>query len=277
MIFPPPEVRLNDGRRLPSLGFGTWRLDEAESCSAVQTALAAGYRLIDTATRYENEVGVGRGIEASGLPRTSVVVTTKLHDADHGFDRTLRAFDASAARLGLDYVDLYLIHWPLAERDLFVDTWRAFIRLREEGRVRSIGVSNFEVPHLERLIAETGEAPSVNQIELHVDFSQPALRAFHAAHGIVTQSWRPLGKGNLFDHPVVKTLAHKHQRSPAQILLRWHIELGLVPVPKSGNAARIAENLDIFGFALDAEDLRNLATLDGDHRQGEHPDRHLAF
>ncbi|QEI07431.1 aldo/keto reductase [Pigmentiphaga aceris] len=277
MTFPTPDVHLNDGHRLPTLGFGTWRLNDDESCSSVQRALAAGYRLIDTATRYENEVGVGRGIEASGLPRTSIVVTTKLHDADHGYDAALRAFDASAARLGLDYVDLYLIHWPLAERDLYIDTWRAFIRLREEGRVRSIGVSNFEAPHLERLIAETDVAPAVNQIELHVDFSQPALRAFHARHGIVTQSWRPLGKGNLFDHPVVTALAQKHQRSPAQILLRWHVELGLVPIPKSGNPARIAENLDIFGFSLTSEDLRTLATLDGDHRQGEHPDRHLAF
>jgi 2,5-diketo-D-gluconate reductase A len=277
MNFPPPELRLNDGRRLPRLGFGTWRLDDDASCSTVQHALAAGYRLIDTAARYGNEVGVGRGIEASGLPRTSVVVTSKLHDEDHGYENALRAFEASAARLGLDYLDLYLIHWPLAERDLYVDTWRALIRLRDEGRVRSIGVSNFEALHLTRLIAETGEAPAVNQIELHVDFSQAPLRAFHASHGIVTQSWRPLGRGNLFAHPVVEALARKHTRSPAQVLLRWHVELGLVPIPKSGNPARIAENLDIFDFSLSSEDMRNLATLDGDHRQGEHPDSHLPF
>lgn len=267
-----PHLTLNDGQHLPQIGFGTWPLDDAQAQTAVQAALACGYRLIDTAARYGNEAGVGRGMAASGVARSQVLLTSKLRGSEHGFDSTLRAFDATLAALKTDYLDLYLIHWPLPMRDLYVDTWRAFIRLREEGRVRSIGVSNFQPAHIDRLLAETGVLPAVNQIELHPDFTQAALRAWHARQGIVIESWSPLGRGEVLKDATVARIAQKHGRSPAQILLRWHVQHGLVAIPKSQDPERMRQNLAVFDFALDAEDLAALALLDGEHRQGGDPD-----
>lgn len=267
-----PHLTLNDGQRLAQIGFGTWPLDDAQAQTAVQAALACGYRLIDTAARYGNEAGVGRGIAASGVVRSQVQLTSKLRGSEHGFDSTLRAFDATLAALKTDYLDLYLIHWPLPMRDLYVDTWRAFVRLREEGRIRSIGVSNFQPAHIDRLLSETGVLPAVNQIELHPDFTQAALRAWHARQGIVIECWSPLGRGEVLKDATVARIARKHGRSPAQILLRWHVQHGLVAIPKSQDPERMRQNLDVFDFALDADDLVALALLDGEHRQGGDPD-----
>ena len=267
-----PHLTLNDGRQLPQIGFGTWPLDDAQAQTAVQAALACGYRLIDTAARYGNETGVGRGIAASGVARDQVQLTSKLRGSEHGFDSTLRAFDATLAALGTDYLDLYLIHWPLPMRDLYVDTWRAFVRLRDEGRIGSIGVSNFQPAHIERLRAETGVLPAVNQIELHPDFTQAGLRAWHAQQGIAIECWSPLGRGEVLKDATVARIAQKHGRAAAQILLRWHVQHGLVAIPKSQDPERMRQNLDLFDFALDAEDLGALALLDGDHRQGGDPD-----
>ena len=267
-----PHLTLNDGQHLPQIGFGTWPLDDAQAQTAVQAALACGYRLIDTAARYGNEAGVGRGIAASGVARSQVQLTSKLRGSEHGFDSTLRAFDATLAALKTDYLDLYLIHWPLPMRDLYVDTWRALVRLREEGRIRSIGVSNFQPAHIDRLLSETGVLPAVNQIELHPDFTQVALRAWHARQGIVIECWSPLGRGEVLKDATVARIAQKHGRSPAQILLRWHVQHGLVAIPKSQDPERMRQNLAVFDFALDAEDVAALALLDGDHRQGGDPD-----
>lgn len=267
-----PALTLNDGHALPQVGYGTWPMSDAEAEPAVAEALRAGYRLIDTAAAYGNEAGVGRGLRASGVPREEVLITTKLRGPDHGYDSALRAFDASAKRLGVDYVDLYLIHWPLPMKDLYVDSWRAFVRLKEEGRVRSIGVSNFQPAHIERLEKETGVLPAANQIELHPDFSQAALRAWHARKGIAIESWSPLGRGELLHEPVLERLAARHGRTVAQVVLRWHVQLGLVTIPKSQDPARIRQNLALFDFALDADDLAAIAALDGEHRQGGHPD-----
>ena len=267
-----PHLTLNDGRQLPQIGFGTWPLDDAQAQQAVQAALACGYRLIDTAARYGNETGVGRGIAASGVARTEVQLTSKLRGSEHGYDSTLRAFDATLAALGTDYLDLYLIHWPLPMRGLYVDTWRAFVRLRDEGRIRSIGVSNFQPAHIERLQAETGVLPAVNQIELHPDFTQADLRAWHAQQGIAIECWSPLGRGEVLKDATVARIAQEHGRSAAQILLRWHVQHGLVAIPKSQDPARMKQNLAVFDFALDADDLAALARLDGEHRQGGDPD-----
>lgn len=267
-----PELRLNDGGSLPQIGFGTWPLDDDQAARAVAEALRVGYRLVDTAARYENEAGVGRGIRASGLSRSEVILTTKIRGADHGYDSALRACEASLERLGTDYLDLYLIHWPLPAKDLYVETWRAFIRLKEEGRVRSIGVSNFQPTHIDRLVRETGVLPAVNQVEIHPDFSQPDLRRWLAAKGVVVESWSPLGRGELLDHSVIRRLAGKHGRAAAQVVLRWHLQLGLVAIPKSQNPERIRQNIDLLGFQLDEDDLAAMATLDGDHRLGGDPD-----
>ena len=267
-----PHLTLNDGQHLPQIGFGTWPLDDAQAQTAVQAALACGYRLIDTAARYGNEAGVGRGIAASGVARSQVQLTSKLRGSEHGFDSTLRAFDATLAALGTDYLDLYLIHWPLPMRGLYVDTWRAFVRLRDEGRIGSIGVSNFQPAHIERLQAETGVLPAVNQIELHPDFTQADLRAWHAQQGIAIECWSPLGRGEVLKDATVAQIAQKHGRSAAQILLRWHVQHGLVAIPKSQDPARMKQNLAVFDFALDADDLAALARLDGEHRQGGDPD-----
>jgi 2,5-diketo-D-gluconate reductase A len=257
-----PLLTLNDGRTIPQLGLGVWQAPNDKVGEAVRTAVAAGYRLVDTAAIYENEAGVGEGLRSAEVVRGDIFLTTKLWNAAQGYDSTLRAFDESLARLRVDYVDLYLIHWPAPRRDLYVDTWRAFARLRQEGRARSIGVSNFCPEHLDRLVGETGIVPAVNQIELHPRFQQSALRAANAAHGIVTQSWSPLGRGRLLEDPAIVAIAAKHGRTPAQVIIRWHLDNGLAVIPKSVTPARIRENIDVFAFKLDTDDLAAIARLD---------------
>jgi 2,5-diketo-D-gluconate reductase A len=268
-----PVISLNNGTRLPQLGFGVFRVGDAEAVGVVGTALQEGYRSVDSAAGYENERGVGEAIARSGLPRGEVFVTTKLTNHAHGFDRALRAFDGSLELLGLDYVDLYLIHWPRPHHDLYVETWRALEKIYAGGRAKAIGVSNFQIPHLQRLLDETDIVPAVNQIELHPYLTQPELRAFHADHGIVTEAWSPLAKGGrLLADPVVTTIAEKYARTPAQIVLRWHIQLGNMVIPKSVTASRISENIDVFGFELAHDDVDAIADLNTGHRTGPDPD-----
>ena len=243
---------------MPQLGFGVWQIADNSAADIVGQALRAGYRSIDTAAIYRNEAGTGQAIAASGVEREALFVTTKLWNDDQGYDSAQRAFDASLSRLGLDYVDLYLIHWPQPTRDRYRDSWRALEKLHAEGRARAIGVSNFTVAHLQRLLDERGIVPAVNQIELHPALPQDELVAFHARHGIVTEAYSPLARGAL-DDAAIRGLAEKHARTPAQIVLRWHMQRGVVAIPKSATPARIAENIDIFGFALDEADMAAIA------------------
>ena len=267
-----PSVTLNDGRAMPQLGLGVWQAPADTTAEVVRTAIDAGYRAIDTAAAYRNERGVGDGLRASGVERDAVFITTKLWNDGQGYDSALKAFDASLGRLGLDSVDLYLIHWPAPTQDLYSEAWRALVRLREEGRARSIGVSNFGVPHLERIIGETGVTPAVNQIELHPRWQQAELRGANHRLGIFTTSWSPLGRGQLLSDPVVGEIAAKHGKSPAQAIIRWHLDLGLTVIPKSVTPSRIAQNFDVFDFQLDAEDLAAMAALDdSDGRIGPDP------
>ncbi|WP_405966551.1 aldo/keto reductase [Streptomyces sp. NBC_00015] len=272
-----PEHTLNDGTKLPAVGLGTWPMDDAEAERSVAEALGLGYRLVDTATNYRNESGVGRGVARGGVPREEIVVTTKLPGRHHGYEETLASFEESRQRLGLDYVDLYLIHWPLPRVDRFVDSWRAMIRLREDGLVRSIGVSNFTAGHIERLEKETGVLPSVNQIELHPLLPQDELRAFHEAKGVRTESWSPLGRGStLLEDPAVVSVAESLGVTPGQVLLRWHLQLGAVPIPKSSSPERQRANLDVFGFELGPEQLAAIARRP--HRRlGGDPEVHEEF
>jgi diketogulonate reductase-like aldo/keto reductase len=272
-----PAHTLNDGTRLPAVGLGTWPMNDAEAEQAVHGALGLGYRLIDTAANYHNETGVGRAVARSDVPREEIVVTTKLPGRHHGYEETLASFEESRQRLGLEYVDLYLIHWPLPRVGRYVDSWRAMIKLRAEGLVRSIGVSNFTREHIERLAAETGVLPSVNQIELHPLLPQPELRAFHAGKGILTESWSPLGRGSrVLEDPAVVAVAGALGVTPAQAVLRWHTQLGAVPVPKSADPRRQRENLDVFGFELDPDRLEALAHREP-HRLGGDPEVHEEF
>jgi diketogulonate reductase-like aldo/keto reductase len=277
MVINVPMHTLNDGTRLPGLGLGTWPMDDAQAEEAVAGALGLGYRLIDTATNYRNETGVGRGVARAGVPREEIVVTTKLPGRHHGYEETLASFEESRRRLGVDHVDLYLIHWPLPRVDKYVDSWRAMIKLREDGLVRSIGVSNFTAEHIERLEKETGVLPSVNQIELHPLFPQADLRAFHEAKGIVTESWSPLGRGSaLLKDPAVVSVAKAHGVTPAQVVLRWHVQLGAVPIPKSSDPDRQRTNLDVFGFELDPAQLSLVADR-AHQRLGGDPRAHEEF
>jgi 2,5-diketo-D-gluconate reductase A len=267
-----PPIILNNGIEMPQLGYGVWQVPDDEAERTVALALEAGYRSIDTAAIYGNEEGTGRAIAASGLPREDLFVTTKLWNADHGYDAALRAFDASLARLGLDYIDLYLIHWPLPARDAYVDTYKALEKLLSDGRVRAIGVSNFLNEHLERLIAETSVIPAVDQIELHPHLQQHAAREFHAEQGIATEAWSPLGQGKgLLEVPAIVAIAQKHGRTPAQVVLRWHVQLGNVVIPKSVTPSRIKENIEVFDFSLDDEDLAAISALNEDRRLGPDP------
>ncbi|MDX6236708.1 MAG: 2,5-diketo-D-gluconate reductase [Kribbellaceae bacterium] len=268
-----PTVTLENGVEIPQLGLGVWQIEDEIVPDVVRAALDSGYRHVDTAAIYGNEDGVGRALAAAGLPRDEVFLTTKLWNSDQGYDSTLKAFDASLHRLGLDYVDLYLIHWQSLKRDKYVDTWKAFEQLYADKRVRAIGVSNFHVPALQRLFDETDLRPAVNQIELHPALPQDELRAFNAENDIVTEAWSPLAQGGgLLSEPTLKRLAEKHGKSPAQIVIRWHLQLGNVVIPKSKTPARIAENIDVFDFTLDNEDMAAIADLETGLRTGGDPD-----
>ncbi|MFI8848620.1 aldo/keto reductase [Streptomyces sp. 891-h] len=257
---------------MPQLGFGVYQVPDDEAADTVSAALEAGYRSVDTAALYGNEGGTGKALRESGIPREELFVTTKLWNTDQGHDTALRAFDDSLERLGLDYIDLYLIHWPAPARELYVQTWRALAEIHDSGRARAIGVSNFETDHLHRLFDETGVVPAVNQIELHPRLQQPELRRFDADHAIVTEAWSPLGRGNgVLDDPVVRKAAAKHGKTPAQVVLRWHIQLGNVVIPKSVTPSRIKENLDVFDFELDGDDLREIQHLESGTRIGPDP------
>lgn len=250
-----------------------YKIGDDEVVRAIHTAIEAGYRSIDTATLYANERGVGEAVRTSGLPREDLFVTTKLWNTEHGYDSALRAFDTSISELGLDYVDPYLIHWPLPSRDKYVETWRAVGKIASDGRARAIGVSNFKAPHLERLMAETGVIPAVNQVELHPWLQQPLLREFHDKHEIITEAWSPLARGGeLLADETITTIAGKHGKTPAQVVLRWHIEMNHMVIPKSVTPQRIAENIDAFDFALDAHDVAAIATLEQGRRTGADPD-----
>lgn len=267
-----PSITLNNGIAMPQLGYGVWQIEDDQAFTAVGQALEAGYRSIDTAAIYGNEEGTGKALAASGLPREELFVTTKLWNGDQGHDATLRAFDTSLTKLGLEYVDLYLIHWPLPSQETYVDTYRALEKIQAGGRARAIGVSNFLPGHLERLLGETSVVPAVNQIELHPQFQQAESRAFHARHDIATEAWSPLGQGKgLLEHATLAELAAKHGKTPAQVVLRWHLQLGNVVIPKSVTPSRIAENIDVFDFSLDDTDLATLAALDSGNRLGPDP------
>ncbi|CAL9288568.1 aldo/keto reductase [Streptomyces sp. SudanB182_2057] len=267
-----PPIILNNGVEMPQLGYGVWQVPDDEAERAVAAALQAGYRSIDTAAIYGNEEGTGRAIAASGVPREEIFVTTKVWNSDHGYDATLRAFDTSLANLGLDYVDLYLIHWPLPSRDAYVDTYKAFEKLYADKRVRAIGVSNFLPEHLRRLTEETSVVPAVNQIELHPHLQQRESRALHGELGIATEAWSPLGQGKgLLEVPAIVAIARKHDRTPAQVVLRWHLQLGNIVIPKSVTPSRIKENIAVFDFSLDDEDLAAISALNEDRRLGPDP------
>ncbi|MEU0601763.1 aldo/keto reductase [Streptomyces sp. NPDC006393] len=272
-----PAHTLNDGTRIPAVGLGTWPMNDAEAERAVRDGLGLGYRLVDTAANYRNETGVGRALARGDVPREEIVVTTKLPGRHHGYEETLASFEESRRRLGLEYVDLYLIHWPLPRVGKYVDSWKAMIRLREDGLVRSIGVSNFTRGHIERLEKETGVLPSVNQIELHPLLPQEELRAFHADKGILTESWSPLGRGSgLLEDPAVVAVAQALGVTPGQAVLRWHTQLGAVPIPKSADPGRQRENLDLFGFELAPDQLDALAH-EVPRRLGGDPETHEEF
>ncbi|WP_280496575.1 aldo/keto reductase [Nocardia asiatica] len=266
-----PTVALNDGTTIPQLGYGVFRVPDDEATPAVAAALEAGYRAIDTAAYYRNEAGTGAAMAACGIPREQLHITTKVWHTDLGYDATLAAVEQSLANLKLDYLDLYLIHWPVPSRDLYVESWRALEKIQSEGLARSIGVSNFPIPQLERLITETGTVPAVNQVELHPWLPQTELREFDTRHGIATQAWSPLGHGRLVTDPVVAQVAARHGKTAAQILLRWNIELGNIVISKSVTPERIQSNLEIFDFELTSEDHDLLATLDNGTRTGPDP------
>lgn len=267
-----PRLSLTDGNTIPQIGYGLYDLPPAHVVSLVRTAIEIGYRHFDTAALYANEESVGEAVRTGSVPREELFVTSKVWKEDNGYDSTLSAFDASMARLGLSTLDLYLIHWPAPAMNRYVDTWRALIRLQAEGRVRSIGVSNFQAHHLEHIIGETGVTPVVNQIELHPRLPQAQLRAFGAEHGIRTEAWSPLARGRVLGIPLIDRLAEKHGRSGAQVLLRWHLQLGNIVIPKASSALRLRENLDVFTFTLDADDMAALASLETGERTGGDPD-----
>jgi 2,5-diketo-D-gluconate reductase A len=267
-----PHLPLSANERIPQLGFGVFQVPPRETEEVVANALSAGYRHLDTAAAYRNEGAVGEAVHASGLDRGEIFITTKCWNDDHGYEQAKRACKASLERLELSYLDLYLIHWPVPVGDLYVETWKAFIELQSEGLVRSIGVSNFEPAHLERLIAETGVTPAINQVELHPHFQQIGLRREHERLGILTEAWSPLGQGLELTDPVIVEIAQAHSKTAAQVILRWHLQIGNVVIPKSATPARIEENVDVFDFELSDTQLQAIEELDAGTRTGPDPE-----
>ena len=268
-----PHIPLRGDIEIPQLGFGVFQVPPGDTASVVARALETGYRHIDTASAYRNEAGVGEALRASGLDRDELFVTTKCANDDHGYDEAHAALRASLERLGLDYVDLYLIHWPVPSRDRFVETWRAFADMQAQGLARSIGVSNFQPAHLRRIVDETGVTPALNQVELHPRLQQAELRALHDELGIVTEAWSPLAKGEVLDDPAIVSIAEAHGRTPGQVVIRWHLRLGNVVIPKSVTPERIEQNFDVFGFELGDDEMQAIAALDAGERTGPDPDR----
>jgi diketogulonate reductase-like aldo/keto reductase len=262
---------MNDGHQLPQLGFGVFEVPPGDTVDTVIHALKVGYRSIDTAAMYHNESEVAEAIARSGVPRDEVFVTTKVWNGDHGREQTRRALEQSLRRLDGDYVDLYLIHWPVPSQDRYVETWQTLSELKDEGSARSIGVSNFQIDHLERIIEETGVVPAINQVELHPRLQQPELRQFHERHRILTEAWSPLGRGAALEDRTIRDVASRHERTPAQIILRWHIQLGNVVIPRSVNPSRIEENFQIFDFELTDEDMQAIEGVDEAERIGPDP------
>ena len=267
-----PQLTLNDGVEIPQLGFGVFQIDPDETAEAVTRAFNAGYRHIDTAAAYGNEAEVGQAFRDSGLDRDEVFITTKCFNNDHGRDKARKAFEASLARLELDFVDLYLIHWPVPSHDLYAETWETFVELRKEGLVRSIGVSNFQPDHLERIADESGVTPSVNQVELHPHLQQAALRREHEQRGIATESWSPLGQGAALEEGVIERIAEAHGRTPGQVVIRWHLQLGCIVIPKSVTPERIEQNFEVFDFELSDEEMGEIESLEKGERIGPDPD-----
>ncbi|WP_406620442.1 aldo/keto reductase [Pengzhenrongella sicca] len=266
-----PTVTLNNGVEIPQLGFGVFQVPDAETTAAVTTALQVGYRSIDTAAVYGNEAGTGRALAESELERSELFITTKLWNAEQGYDTTLAAFDASLAKLGLEYLDMYLIHWPSPARDSYLETWRAFEKLYADGRVRAIGVSNFLPEHLQRIIDAGGTVPAVNQIEVHPALQQRSIQDFNHEHGIRTEAWSPLAKGTVLADPIITSIAARADRTPAQVVLRWHLQQDRIVIPKSVTPARIAENLDAMSFELTDDELARIDSLESDGRTGPDP------
>ena len=267
-----PTVTLNNGQQIPQLGLGVYKLETDIAEGLIHQAIEAGYRRIDTASFYGNEAEVGAGVRTSGLAREELFVTTKIWNEDQGYDRTLAAIDESLSRLDIDYIDMLLIHWPKPEQDLYLETWLAFEKALAAGKLRGIGVSNFQPHHLERLLAAGGTVPALNQVELHPGLQQVQVRAFNAKHGIATEAWSPLARGRFDENEQVLSIAKKHGKSPAQVIIRWHIELGNLVIPKTATASRLRENISVFGFKLDSEDLNKIASLDSGLRTGPNPD-----
>jgi 2,5-diketo-D-gluconate reductase A len=269
-----PGIELNNGTTIPQLGFGVFQIDPSDTAEAVTTALEAGYRHIDTAQMYGNEAEVGEAIAKSDIPRDQLWITTKCNNSNHGYDDAQSALDESLQKMGLDHVDLYLIHWPLPGKDLYVDTWKGFEKAQSDGKVRTIGVSNFQPHHLDRLLSETETVPAVNQIELHPHMQQAGLRSYHERHGIRTEAWSPIGQGRgLLDAPELSEIAQAHGKSPAQVVLRWHVQIGNIVFPKSSTAERIRENYAIFDFELGDDEVETLNRMEKAERLGPDPDK----
>ncbi|KUM25084.1 2,5-diketo-D-gluconic acid reductase [Mesorhizobium loti] len=268
----PEQLTLNDGSKIPQIGLGVWQVDPDITSQVVRWGIEAGYRLIDTAEGYRNEEGVGEAIRAAGVPRGELFITSKLRNGGHQRDAALRAFDDTMQKLGIDEIDLFLIHWPVPSQNNYVEAWKTLVELKQAGRIKSVGVSNFNQDHLERIIGETGVTPAVNQIELHPRFQQRDKREFHKKHNIHIESWSPLGSGRLLADPTLEGIAKKHAKSVAQVIIRWHLQQGLIVIPKSIHQDRIAGNFDVFGFELDGEDMQTIGGMDAaDGRTGPDP------
>jgi 2,5-diketo-D-gluconate reductase A len=275
MTFSPeqmPLIKLNTGQQMPQLGLGVYKVGQTEAVDLIRAAIGKGYRRVDTAALYGNEAEVGEGIRTSGVAREDLFVTTKIWNDRQGYDSALEAIDESLTRLDIDYVDLLLVHWPCPKQDKFVETWSAFQKAMEGGKIRGIGVSNFNPHHLEKLMASGGPVPAINQIELHPGWQQKDIRAYNASHGIATEAWSPLARGRYNESAEVLQIAKKHGKTPTQVVVRWHIELGNLVIPKTSNHDRLDENIDVFDFKLDAEDMALFEKFDGGERVGPNPD-----